>query len=193
MPKGSKTEVVLMLYRSKFEMPNLNTFEIPSIGKLIEQYQTVEGFFDDWLQDQWIDPFANRQHRFATITNDLNPDADTDFNMDALDFLKMQATNSASVLLDPPYTLRQIKECYDGFGVALSSHESRHFYSDIKDEIARIVPPFGFVISCGYNSNGMGRSRGFELVQVLLVPHGGNHHDTIVTVEKKVQHGLSEY
>ena len=38
----------------------------------------------------------------ATITNDLNPDANTDFNMDALDFLKMQANNSASVLLDPP-------------------------------------------------------------------------------------------
>ena len=28
--------------------------------------------------------------------------------------------------------------------------------------------------------------RGYELLEVLLVPHGGAHNDTIVTVERKV-------
>ncbi len=36
------------------------------------------------------------------------------------------------------------------------------------------------------NSMGMGKNRGFEIQRILLVPHGGNHNDTIVTVEKKL-------
>jgi len=30
----------------------------------------------------------------------------------------------------------------------------------------------------------MGKNRGFEIVEILLVAHGGHHNDTIVTVEK---------
>ena len=28
---------------------------------------------------------------------------------------------------------------------------------------------------------------GFEIVEILLVPHGGWHNDTIVTVERKIE------
>lgn len=35
----------------------------------------------------WIDPFANK-NKIASITNDLNTEYDTDYHMDALDFLK---------------------------------------------------------------------------------------------------------
>jgi hypothetical protein len=31
----------------------------------------------------------------------------------------------------------------------------------------------------------MGKTRGFEMTEILLVPHGGPHYDTIVTVEVK--------
>jgi len=43
----------------------------------------------------------------------------------------------------------------------------------------------GVVVSCGWNSGGVGKTLGFCLESVLLVPHGGPHNDTIVTVEKK--------
>jgi len=59
-------------------MPNKNTFSIKPIGELISRH--LSGFS--------IDPFAN-SNRLAVCTNDLDPDHDTDFNMDALDFLKM--------------------------------------------------------------------------------------------------------
>ena len=36
----------------------------------------------------WINPFANT-NKFTTITNDLNPEYNTDYNLDALDFLKI--------------------------------------------------------------------------------------------------------
>lgn len=57
-------------------MPNKNTFEIKPIHDLITSEMT------DGL---WIDPFANR-NKFASITNDLNHDYDTDYHLDALDF-----------------------------------------------------------------------------------------------------------
>lgn len=40
--------------------------------------------------------------------------------------------------------------------------------------------------------NGIGLKRGFEMIEILLVPHGGSKNDTIVTVERKSQHKLFE-
>ena len=54
------------------------------------------------------------------------------------------------------------------------------------DEIQRIVKPNGKVFCFGWNSSGVGKTRGFELYRILLVPHGGSHNDTIVTVESKI-------
>jgi hypothetical protein len=42
------------------------------------------------------------------------------------------------------------------------------------------------VISFGYNSNGIGRSRGFDVIEIMLLFFGGNRNDIIVTVERKV-------
>ena len=60
------------------------------------------------------------------------------------------------------------------------------FYGDRKNEVARIVKSGGYVISFGWNSGGIGKKNSFEIVEILLVPHGGAHNDTIVTVERKV-------
>ena len=43
----------------------------------------------------------------------------------------------------------------------------------------------GIALSCGWNSGGIGKTNGFKLIEILLVPHGGIHNDTIVTVEGK--------
>jgi hypothetical protein len=133
-----------------------------------------------------IDPFANKS-KIASITNDLNPDYKTTFNMDAVDFLKTFADNSVDfVLYDPPYSLRQVSECYKGVGIAVttettqSSWRTKHI-----DEVSRILKPSGLVLCFGWNSNGIGKVRGFEMVEILLVAHGGSHNDTICTVERK--------
>ena len=61
-----------------------------------------------------------------------------------------------------------------------------NYWSNQKDIISRIVKANGIVICFGYDSNGIGKNRGFELIEVLLVAHGGRHNDTIVTVERKI-------
>ena len=51
--------------------------------------------------------------------------------------------------------------------------------------MARIIKPGGYAICCGWTSQGLGKNRGFEMIEILLVPHGGSKNDTIVTVEVK--------
>ena len=93
--------------------------------------------------------------------------------MDALDFLKTFDDCSVDgVLYDPPYSPRQISEC---------------FWSNQKKEISRIVKLGGKVISFGWNSGGIGIKYGFEIERILLVAHGGWHNDTICTIERKTR------
>ena len=160
-------------------MPNKNTFEVKPIHDLIVEEMT-EGV--------WIDPFANR-NKLATITNDLNRDFDTNYHLDALDFLKIFDDSSVDgVLYDPPYSPRQVSECYNnvGFNVTWDTTKAS-FWSNHKKEISRIVKKGGKVITFGWNSGGIGYKYGFEIVRILLVPHGGWHNDTICTVEVKTR------
>jgi len=60
------------------------------------------------------------------------------------------------------------------------------FWSKLRIEVARVCQRGGVVISFGWNSVGIGKTRGFEQVEILLVCHGGAKNDTICTVEKKI-------
>jgi len=161
-----------------WEMPNSNTFDIQCIANLIHKYLRPE-------MDS-IDPFANKS-RLAKVTNDLNPDYNTDFHLDATEFLKKFEDNSIDfIFYDPPYSLRQVSECYKSVGIDVTmettqaSWRTKHI-----NEISRIIKAKGIVMCFGWNSAGVGIKRGMELLEVMLVPHGGSHNDTIVTVERK--------
>ena len=162
-------------------MPNKNTFEIKPIHDLI---------VDEITDGIWIDPFANR-NKLASITNDLSTEFDTDYHLDALDFLKMFDADSVDgVLYDPPYSPRQVSECYNNVGYNVTWDTTKaSFWGNHKREISRIVKIGGKVITFGWNSGGIGYKYGFEIQKVLLVPHGGWHNDTICTVEIKTHEG----
>lgn len=165
-----------MVIERKWAMPNSETFSIGPIKGLLSQEVT---------QGIWLDPFA-RHSKIATVTNDLNPECDTDYHLEAVEFLKLFPDNYADgILFDPPYSPRQIKECYNGIGLT-EFNSKMDFYSKAKDEIARVCKLNGKCISFGWNSMGVCKSRGFEVKRILLVPHGGAKNDTIVTVEEKV-------
>lgn len=158
-------------------MPNKNTFDIKPIHNLITE-ELTEGL--------WIDPFANR-NKLATVTNDLSMEFDTDYHMDALDFMRIFDSNSVDgVLYDPPYSPRQVSECYNKVGYNVTWDTTKaSFWGNHKREISRIVRMGGKVITFGWNSGGIGYKYGFEIERILLVPHGGWHNDTICTVEIK--------
>lgn len=108
--------------------------------------------------------------------------------MDALEFLKMFDDASVDVVLyDPPFSIHQAQECYKSYGAERlkTQPSSMKYWGDCKNEVARILKIDGIAICCGWSSNGIGINRGFEMLEVLLVPHGGSKNDTIVTVEVK--------
>jgi len=153
-----------MRIERKWAMPDKRTFTIKPIKELIHEECDYNGWFEPF-------PFVYKE--------------------DALEYLSRIPDGHANgVLFDPPFSLRQLKECYDGIGRAITGDESRMIYTQWKDEIARVIKPGGKCISFAWNSGGLGKSRGFETTRILLVPHGGNRNDTIVTVERKVQYEL---
>lgn len=165
-----------MIINRIWAMPNSKTFSIKPIKDIIDKYKF--GVI--------IDPFAN-SNKIATITNDLDEQYDTNYHMDATDFLKMfNAESIDTVLYDPPYSPRQISECYKSLSKTVNMQTTQASYWSIqKEQISKIVKPNGIVITCSWNSGGIGKKYGFEIEEILLVPHGGWHNDTIVVVERK--------
>lgn len=165
-------------------MPSRWTFTIKPIKKMVEKYVgSGKG---------WIDPFAGK-YSPAEITNDIDPQMPTKFHLHAKEFAKMLDGKYEGVLFDPPYSLRQVKECYNKLGIdSLTQEESNNFPNDIKDIIAPKIKGGGYAISFGWNSSGFGIQHGFKIIEILLVCHGGKHNDTIVTVEQKMQEVLDD-
>ena len=161
-------------------MPNKNTFEIKPIKDLLEHY--ISPF------DEVVDPFANnsdcgtiyKRSRHA-VQNGLPHGCDR--------LSKMLPLQCADVVLyDPPFSPRQISECYTKLGMSVDMETTQaSYWSKQKEQIARIIKPNGIVITCSWNSGGIGKKHGFEIEEILMVAHGGWHNDTIVTVERKVK------
>ena len=162
-------------------MPNSDTFSVPPIGALVKKYLKNSVVS--------IDPFA-RNKKWATLTNDLNIETLAQYHLDALEFMQYMAflgVKADLVLFDPPYSPRQLSECYKEVGKKATSQDTQSkSWSDWKNAILNIISDDGIVLSFGWNSVGMGKKRGFEIVEILMVCHGGMHNDTICTVEKRI-------
>lgn len=163
-------------------MPNADTFTIKPIGELVQRYLANASVS--------IDPFA-RNNQWADYTNDLNPTTTAQYHFTALRFLTVlhRANRRADVVIfDPPYSLRQTKEVYEGVGIKFTQEDSQQVghWSKEKEICRDLIKTGGYFLHFGWHSNGMGKKRGFEIVEILLVAHGGCHNDTICTVERKI-------
>jgi len=161
-----------MLISRVWTMPSIWTFSIPVFSDLIARYMSGE----------WADPFAGKSSP-AQITNDIE-DLGAMYTMDALDFLKMLGDESIDgVLFDPPYSVEQCLRRYTPKQGGTAGRAE--YWTKCKDEIARIIRPGGYAISFCWDSCGIGKGRGFAIVEIMLACHGACHNDTIVTVDKK--------
>lgn len=160
-------------------MPSADTFDVRPIGDLVRRH----------LRGVSVDPFA-RNKGWATHTNDLNPATSAAHHLDAADFLRLMADEGVAadvVIFDPPYSPRQITECYSAIGriAGQQDTQSARLYAECRREIRKLCRKGSVVLSFGWNSVGMGK--GFEIEEVLLVCHGGAHNDTICMVERMVE------
>lgn len=159
-------------------MPSKDTFDIDPIGKMVNRYLAKSKIS--------VDPFA-RDKRWASYTNDLNPNTKAEHHMLALDFLQVLVSKKIKadlVLFDPPYSARQVKECYDNVGLKMTGREGA--WKKEKNLIDKILISGSIVLSFGWNSIGMGKKRYYEILEILLVCHGGAHNDTICMAERRL-------
>lgn len=162
-------------------MPSADTFDVEPIADFVKRYLREAKVS--------VDPFA-RNKRWATHTNDLNPETAAESHEDAEIFVRRltaQGIRADLVIFDPPYSPGQIVECYKGIGMEIDSTTGQNaaLYSRVRDAIVPLCAEQATVLSFGWNSSGMGLERGFELTELLLVAHGGAHQDTICLAEKR--------
>ncbi|RFZ93078.1 hypothetical protein D0C36_15740 [Mucilaginibacter conchicola] len=111
------------------------------------------------------------------LRNDLNPEMPAEHHLDALELLRSYSGDQFdTILLDPPYAFRKSMELYQGMVCSP--------FRQLKDELVRHLKPGGLVITFGYHSVVMGRTRGFRLEQLAVFSHGGAIHDTLASVER---------
>lgn len=188
MPSGFTSRILTAAMREPepasrisraWAMPSPNTFDVQPIGEFVTR----------WLSGVSADPFA-RDSMLATYRNDLNPETAAEYHMDAEEFLRMLGEHGVELdcgIFDPPYSPRQISECYRDIGKDVTGTDTQNarLYKRVRDALDDLVKPGGVVLSFGWNSGGMGKSRGYQVEEILLVAHGGAHNDTICMAERK--------
>ena len=167
-------------------MPNADTFDVKPIHDFVWKYLNQAKVS--------VDPFA-RNKLWATYSNDLNPETKADSHLEAEDFLN-KLTDSKIIadlfIFDPPYSPRQLKECYDGIGrkMQMEDGQTARMRNNWKQAAMKILGPDCVALSFGWNSVGFGRKFGFEIEEILLVCHGADHNDTICLAERRTQNSL---
>jgi len=164
-------------------MPSADTFDV----------EPIKGFVQKYLMKSKcsVDLFA-RNKRWATYTNDLNPDTAAQYHMDAEDFAKMLHAAQVRpdlIIFDPPYSPRQVSEMYSGIGrtTTITDTQMVTIRKGSKNVLMEMAGPGTVVLSFGWNSSGMGFERGFEIIEILLVCHGSFHNDTICMAERRLE------
>ena len=171
-----------MKFLRTWAMPNHETFSVMPIYNFVQSYLAASKIS--------IDPFA-RNKRWATHTNDLNSATEAEHHMDAEKFLLMLAGRGVKadlIIFDPPYSPRQISECYKSVGleVGMKETQSALLYQRVRNAIMTVATEGAIVLSFGWNSVGMGKRHSFEQIEIMLCCHGGAHNDTICLAERRL-------
>jgi hypothetical protein len=161
-----------------FGFPNEDTLSCPPIADFARR----------WLADRAVivDPFARNSHWATLYSNDLNPATRARFHMHAWLFLWMLARQKVcadAVIFDPPFSPTQVKRVYDSIGVKADRRDTQtaRLKRVCRWLIRRISGPGTVVLSFGWNTQGMGRE--WNLEELLICDHGGDHNATLCRAE----------
>lgn len=161
-----------------FAMPSRHTFLIKPLRAVAERFLAAARVS--------VDPFSGKTH-IATHTNDLDRHNKAQHAMCATDFLRMlraQGVKADLVFLDPCYSPTQTARCYKRVRRRLKQADSQNgrLLRECRELVRDIAAPGCVVITCGWNSQGMGKAS--TRVEHHQVRHGGAHNDTICVVDR---------
>ena len=142
-----------------------------------------------------IDPFARNCEIAHPWTNDIDPNTNAIFHMDALDFIKsfdngLMSPNGVFeyynrrdfdlAIMNPPFSARQDTEIYGKSNL----YTDPKYIKNLEIGLGNLVRPGGYVWKMGYNSNYS--HNGFQLYDIWVIQYGGSINDMIISVHKKI-------
>ena len=149
-----------------YQPPKRYTFEEPKLKEWVETHS----------RGKVLNLFAGRTKlNVDEFRVDLDPNALADHHGDAFEFIMSTHLKFDTIILDPPWSLRKSREKYEGRIVGS--------FTKIKNCLNRVLVVGGRVITIGYSSTGMSRSRGFEKKALCVICHNGDHDDAFGVVE----------
>ena len=167
-------------FRRVWAMPSADTFSVPPIGDMVKRYLRES--------EVSVDAFA-RNKRWATYTNDINPNTEAEYHLEARVFMSemvKQGVKADLIIFDPPYSPRQVSEVYSEIGLTATMKDTQtaSMKKECRQLMRKLSAPGTVVLSFGWNTVGMGK--GWETLETMLVCHGGDHNDTICLAERMV-------
>ena len=152
--------------------PNRYTFRQPKLKQWVE----------DNCEGKVLNLFAGlTKLNVDEVRIDNDAESEPDYCMDAYDFVFkaiQEGMKFDTIVLDPPYNVRKSREKYEGRYIGS--------FTKIKDLLPKILNKDGVIITLGYDTVGMSKSRGFTKEAICLVCHSGDHNDTLVLKERKL-------
>jgi len=173
-------------------------FSNPHIKKILQRLIKTVTWNNHPNEPLLVDPFA--RYSFTTklhncITNDLNDIMPTDYHLEFKDFAQLMLEQDRQfdlVFFDPPYSLRQLKEQYDGIGKDLELWQTHNMWKKGKDDLSKCVKLGGYVVSLGWTTSGFGKKRGFTKKEVHVFEQVAreDRYALLLTIERKTQSTL---
>lgn len=173
------------------------------ISKIVDKIHRRNGYeYRTNNEIRIVDPFCNnkttRMQGTKLTTNDLNPEFNANYCMEANDFAELMLEQKQEydlVLFDPPYSLRQLKELYNGIGKDLELWQTQNMWGRAKNALGQCVKAGGYAITFGWSTSGFGRRRGFEKREIHVLCQQGrdDRYDLLITVEQKPDRSIFEY
>jgi len=162
-------------FSTAWAMPSRWTFAIPPVRDFLERHTAG--------CERIVDPFCGRSE-LAQYRNDLSWDGGLEAEM-FVRHLGARGVVADCVLFDPPYSPRQVAECYRAKGRTVTQGDTQDavMRKRVRAALVGILEPGGLALSFGWQSNGFGRN--WETLEILLVQHGGAHNDTICVAQRK--------
>jgi hypothetical protein len=147
--------------------PKRYTFEQPKLREWVEKQ----------CRGKVLNLFAGRTKlNVDEYRVDFDKEVPADFYGDAFEFVSTTEMRFDTIILDPPWSIRKSREKYGGRVVGS--------FTKIKNVLRRILNKGGRVITVGYSSTGMSKSRGFEKIALAVVCHNGDHDDSFAITEE---------
>jgi hypothetical protein len=172
MSKREKNPLITWHY----DLASPDTFTIPIFKQTFRNYVAAGAVVADLFA-------RNSQLGTCGLRNDIDRETSAESHLDVFDFLACIGDNTLdAVIIDPPFSFNQASKHYkNSAGKCLGVG----WVPTVRRLAGDKLKAGGLMFCCGWDGNGAGNKKAFNLVRVVVCAHGQSRNATILTVDQK--------